>query len=175
MSFAISAEGIGETRYTPSVLQIDYRCHTDLCCTLLAPHPEEGCALLLGEWVSPGLLRLQTAWPCCNVWGRGGSEQQPVIGRRRRFLVDPREQFAAQRWARARHQRCLGVAHSHPASPAVPSHHDRLWGETEGLMLILSASVGLRAWWLHGDRTVDEIPIQLWDTHNHAGPIDAEC
>jgi hypothetical protein len=33
----------------------------------------------------------------------------------------------------------------------------------------------LRAWWLHGDRTVDEIPIQLWDTHNHAGPIDAEC
>ena len=42
-------------------------------------------------------------------------------------------------------------------------------------MLILSASVGLRAWWLHGDRTVDEILIQLWDTHNHAGPIDAEC
>jgi hypothetical protein len=35
-------------------------------------------------------------------------------------------------------------------------------------MLILSASFGLRAWWLHGDRSVDEIPIQLWETHNHA-------
>jgi hypothetical protein len=42
-------------------------------------------------------------------------------------------------------------------------------------MLILSASVGLRAWWLYGDRTVDEIPIQLWDTQNDEGPIDAEC
>jgi hypothetical protein len=35
-------------------------------------------------------------------------------------------------------------------------------------MLILSVSFGLRAWWLHGDHSVDEIPIQLWDTHNHA-------
>jgi hypothetical protein len=35
-------------------------------------------------------------------------------------------------------------------------------------MLILSASLGLRAWWLHGDRSVDEIPIQFWDTQNHA-------
>ena len=35
-------------------------------------------------------------------------------------------------------------------------------------MLILSASLGLRAWWLHGDRRVDEIPIQLWDTQHHA-------
>lgn len=175
MSFAVSAEGIGHKRSTPSMLHIDYRCHTDLRHTLLAPHPEEGCALLLGERVSSGVLRLQTAWPCCNVWGRGGSAQQPVMDRRSRFLVDPREQLAAQRWARARRQRCLGVAHSHPVSPAVPSQHDRLWGNVESLMLILSASFGLRAWWLHGDHSVDEIPIQPWDTHNHAGEIDAEC
>ena len=42
-------------------------------------------------------------------------------------------------------------------------------------MLILSASIGLRAWWMNGDRSVAEIPIQFWDTHNHAGPTDAEC
>ena len=82
--------------------------------------------------------------------------------------MDPREQLAAQRWARDRDQRCLGVAHSHPASDPMPSTHDRLWGEPESLMLILSVPLGLRAWWLHGDRSVDEIPIQLWDTHNHA-------
>ena len=97
------------------------------------------------------------------------------MDRRSRFLVDPREQLAAQRWARARRQRCLGVAHSHPVSPAVPSQHDRLWGNVESLMLILSASFGLRGWWLHGDHSVDEILIQHWDTHNHAGEIDAEC
>ena len=50
----------------------------------------------------------------------------------------------------------------------VPSPQDRRLGQTESLMLILSASLGLRAWWLHGDRSVDEIPIQLWDTQNHA-------
>ena len=100
--------------------------------------------------------------------GRGASGQQPVHDRRSRFLVDPREQLAAQRWARDRHQRCLGVAHSHPASAPVPSPQDRRLGQTESLMLILSASLGLRAWWLHGDRSVDEIPIQLWDTQNHA-------
>ena len=109
-----------------------------------------------------------TTWPCCNVWGRGASGQRPVHDRCRRFLVDPREQLAAQRWARDRHQHCLGVAHSHPASEPVPSPHDRQWGEAESVMLILSASLGLRAWWLHGDRSVDEIPIQLWDTHNDA-------
>ena len=65
-------------------------------------------------------------------------------------------------------QRCLGVAHSHPASEPLPSLHERRSGEAESLVLILSASLGLRAWWLHGDRSVDEIPIQLWDTRNHA-------
>ena len=50
----------------------------------------------------------------------------------------------------------------------MPSPHDRQWGEEESVMLILSASLGLRAWWLHGDRSVDEIPIHLWDTYNHA-------
>ena len=168
MSLAISAERIGAKRSTPSVLQIDHRCHTDLRRTLLAPHPEEGCALLLGQQASSGRLKLTTVWPCRNVWGRGRSVQQPVHDRRRRFLVDPREQLAAQCWARDRRQRCLGVAHSHPTSQPLPSHHDRRWGEVESLMLILSASDGLRAWWLHGDRSVDEIPIQLWDTHNHA-------
>ena len=166
-SFTISAERIGATGSTPSVLQIDHRCHTDLGRILLAPHPEEGCALLLGQRVSSERLSLTTVWPCCNVWGRG-TPGQHVHGRRTRFLVDPREQLAAQRWARDRHQRCLGVAHSHPASEPVPSPHDRRWGEAESLMLILSASLGLRAWWLHGDRSVDEISIQLWDTRNHA-------
>ncbi|QNI96312.1 putative metal-dependent ubiquitin isopeptidase [Synechococcus sp. RS9902] len=167
-SLTISAERIGATGSMPSVLQIDHRCHTDLHRILLAPHPEEGCALLLGQRTNSGCLRLTTTWPCCNVWGRGASGQQPIHDRRSRFLVDPREQLAAQRWARDRHQRCLGVAHSHPASAPVPSSRDRRLGQTESLMLILSASLGLRAWWLHGDRNVDEIPIQLWDTQNHA-------
>ena len=70
-------------------------------------------------------------WPCCDVLGRGASGQRPVHDRRSRFLVDPREQWAAQRWARDRHQRCLGGAPSHPASEPVPSPQDRRLGQTD--------------------------------------------
>ena len=99
MSLAISAERIGAKRSTPSVLWIDHRCHTDLRRTLLAPYPEEDCALLQGQRVSSERVSLTTVWPCCNVWGRGRPGQH-VHGRRRRFLVDPRLQLVAQRWAR---------------------------------------------------------------------------
>ena len=33
------------------------------------------------------------------------------------------------------------------------------------MLIDASGALGLRAWWLHGDRSRwDEIPIQLWDT-----------
>ena len=88
----------------------------------------EGCALLLGRRHDTE-LQLERIWPCCNSW-------QPPEQRRERFLLDPREQLQAQRWARERDLQVLGAAHSHPTSPAVPSSTDRelCFGPT--LMLI---------------------------------------
>jgi proteasome lid subunit RPN8/RPN11 len=123
--------------------------------------PDEGCALLLGRQVSAGsaprLLELALVWPCLNRW-------QPAAERRQRFLIDPREQLLAQRWARQRGVQVLGSAHSHPQSPAEPSATDLALAVAPTLMVIRSGLVGagpganlaeslagVGAWWLPGD------------------------
>ena len=123
--------------------------------------PEEGCALLLGKRLSAGpgagLLELALVWPCLNLW-------QPGAERRQRFLIDPREQLLAQRWARQRNVQVLGSAHSHPNSPAEPSATDLAMAVAPTLMVIRSGLVGpgvtgqspgplagLGAWSLPGD------------------------
>ena len=113
-----------------------------------AAMPAEGCALLLGRRLGHE-LELERIWPCCNSW-------QPADQRIARFLLDPREQLHAQRWAREHQLQVIGAAHSHPTSPAVPSSTDRelCFGPT--LMLIRTgletAQTSLlqawRAWWL---------------------------
>ena len=95
---------------------------------LRAAEPAEGCALLLGRHVEAD-LQLQQIWPCCNSW-------QPAEQRSKRFLLDPREQLQAQRWARDHQLQVIGAAHSHPTSPAVPSRTDRELCLGPTLMLI---------------------------------------
>ena len=113
---------------------------------LLAAAPREGCALLLGHHQGTSLL-LRRIWPCCNSW-------QPQEERQHRFLLDPREQLLAQRWARERQLQVLGAAHSHPSSEAVPSSSDLALSCGPALMVIRSGlpvaagTAALRAWWL---------------------------
>ena len=149
----------------PSKLLLRCGCLTILERTLLASWPEEGCALLIGSQGEGNSLRLDHVWPGCNRWGRQrdlqpwGAGETP--GRDSNFLLDPREQLAAQRWSRQHQQRIIGVAHSHPHSPPVPSAADRCRGVPHQLMLILSAQQGLRAWWLEEDRQVRPVPIDV--------------
>jgi len=142
---------------------------------LLAAAPLEGCALLLGRRHGTD-LELRRIWPCCNRW-------QPAEQRRQRFLLDPREQLQAQRWARQRDLLVLGAAHSHPTGPAVPSATDRQLCLGPTLMLIRSgltaggASGGAgalepwRAWWLPdaADQPARELPLRLAEGAGHLG------
>ena len=88
--------------------------------------------------------------------------------RETRFALDPREQIAAQRWARLHGLQVLGVCHSHPKTAPEPSTWDCAWAEPNQLMLILSGMRELRAWWLGADRHPLEIPIEVWENHIHA-------
>lgn len=119
--------------------------------------PEEGCALLLGTASAGRIWQLNQVWPCCNVW-------DPVTERRHRFALDPREQLAAQRWARERGERVIGVAHGHPGSDPMPSDVDCRLGTVETLMVICGGDGQLQAWWLRSDRRVMAVPIAVWDT-----------
>ena len=141
---------------TPATLHVDRHCLIVLERVLLAAAPQEGCALLLGRNADSALL-LERIWPCCNSW-------EPAIERQRRFLIDPREQLLAQRWARERDALVLGAAHSHPSSAAIPSARDLSLCCGPTLMLIRSGLHAadstrqpqpdrdliqpLRAWWL---------------------------
>ena len=151
---------------SPALLRLNLDWLTILVGVLAGAAPDEGCALLLGQRLqaAPGAdsLELGLVWPCLNIW-------EPKAERRRRFLIDPREQLLAQRWARQRGLQVLGSAHSHPASPAQPSATDLALAFAPTLLLIRSGLVaaaddppgplaGLGAWWLLGD---GEAPLAL--------------
>ncbi|MEM0996585.1 MAG: M67 family metallopeptidase [Bacteroidota bacterium] len=72
---------------------------------------------------------------CCgflygNDWEvRGIAEARPVTNskegdQRRRFSISPKDYMAAERYALEQGTTLLGVYHSHPNHPAIPSEHD---------------------------------------------------
>lgn len=79
------------------------------------------------------------------------------------YSLDPKEQFAALKTARAKGLSLLGVYHSHPATPARMSAEDiRLANDPDTLYLILSlVSGGLKAFTVDGDKKVNEVPVEI--------------
>ena len=153
----------------PSVLIMDLRRRTQLQQSLNAVYPEEGCALIIGHHLNVKQWLVDWIWPCCNVWQTNDSEMFSDLdhsdefgvaaGRRTRFAVDPREQLAAQIWARHQRLWIFGVAPSHPNGEATPSQQDLDWGLVDSLFLIQSRDGHQRAWWLDQNRDVVEILI----------------
>lgn len=158
----MSAERIDTAAIPPTLIRFHGGCLTVLRADLAAVAPEEGCALLLGSQAEDRSVSVQTIWPCRNVW------MQPQE-RYRRFALDPREQIAAQRWARTRALRVLGAAHSHPHSGHQPSENDRALADPKPITVILDASGTPAAWWLPPGQPVVSVPVQVWDTEMACG------
>jgi proteasome lid subunit RPN8/RPN11 len=80
---------------------------------LQTEYPHEGCGFFAGEDGDPRLVK---AWlPVRNV-----QEAQ----RERRFQIAPKDYLRAEQWADAAGLVLLGVYHSHPDHPAIPSVTD---------------------------------------------------
>jgi proteasome lid subunit RPN8/RPN11 len=77
-------------------------------------YPEEACGFLLGH-ESGDLRTITDAWPATNV---------SAENRKRRFVVDPIDYLRAEKKASAEELSLLGIYHSHPDHPAIPSEHD---------------------------------------------------
>ena len=144
--------------------------------SVLAVMPEEGCALLIGEKIESNLnqceniWRIHAIWPCCNIWAPDkasfcdGSNSKNAsdfkkLSRKNRFLLDPREQILAQRWARANCWEVLGDAHSHPQGKAIPSAIDRNTQLSPRLMVIVDSLRTVRSWWIENKPEIE--PIEL--------------
>lgn len=74
-------------------------------------------------------------WTTENAWSPETSDDyadtERVTSRRRRYAIAPLDLLKAQREARDRNLSVIGIYHSHPDNPAVPSQFDleRAWQE----------------------------------------------
>tara|TARA_Y100001968_G_C19444186_1_gene764306 strand:+ start:1268 stop:1783 length:516 start_codon:yes stop_codon:yes gene_type:complete len=149
---------------------------------LLAVSPEEGCALLIGDYCKEGkgknsaqnIWRVYFVWPCCNVFGRdhfankdffvqSSDHQVSDSCSKNRFLLDPFEQIHAQKWSREKSLKVLGTAHSHPTSDPIPSLIDLDLAPSEGLMVICDKRANLRAWWISNNREFSPKELEYLD------------
>ena len=111
-------------------------------------YPEECCGALLGRFVD-GVATVEVARPIANV---------REDGRRRRFLVDPRDYLEVEREADRRGLAVLGFYHSHPDHPAAPSDFDRrhAWPNLHYVIVAVEAGVPreMTSWLLSEDRSI---------------------
>ena len=117
-------------------------------------YPEECCGLLLGLLLRPLTpdrphKQVIKIWETVNAWTlEVGADLTAVIphlgkGKSDRFWIDPQDLLTAQRYASDHQIDIVGIYHSHPDHPAVPSESDRLLAWSAYSYLILSVQSGI--------------------------------
>ena len=96
------------------------------------PYPEESCGLLIGtiEGDHPRVIEVRETdnnWTPEMIEGfeNGRSSQHQHLSRKNRFSIDPSVLLQVQKEIRDRNWNIIGVYHSHPDHPAIPSACDR--------------------------------------------------
>ena len=100
-------------------ITIDPTVHEVIRAHLEAAYPEEGAGFLLGETDGDGSRRVLDVLPVSNARENGA--------RRTRYLITPLDTYEADLAAESRGLEIVGVFHSHPDVPNVPSEFDREW------------------------------------------------
>ena len=113
-------------------------------------YPYECCGFLLGEETA-GKVTVLELLPVDNT--HGGE-------RRRRFFIEPVSYMRAERTAIQKGLQLVGVYHSHPDHPAIPSEEDRTHALAGFRYPIVSVQKGktaeTRSWQLGEDRLFQE-------------------
>jgi proteasome lid subunit RPN8/RPN11 len=121
--------------------------------------PDECCGFLFGEEDQHG--------------NRSISKIQVVINakegdKRRRFVIAPLDYIRAEQYAEENNLLLLGVYHSHPNHPAIPSEHDRVAAQPYFSYIIVSVLAGkigpLRSWRLNDDTQFEEETVAIEQT-----------
>lgn len=113
-------------------------------------YPLEACGLLLGHF-SDGAVKASRVAQARNL-----NHDRPHD----RYLLDPADFVAADRAARGDGLEIIGIWHTHPNSPAVPSATDleAAWSGYSYLIVAVSSSgeTDMRSWRLEEDRFTEE-------------------
>lgn len=122
-------------------------------------YPEECCGLLLGN-LSSSLKTLIEVLPTENSWGEEATDafqgversQERKLSKRNRFSIAPKVMLEVQKNVRDRNLNIIGIYHSHPDHPAVPSEFDRAIAWQQYSYIIVSVQQGaacdLKSWTL---------------------------
>ncbi len=120
-------------------------------------YPEECCGLLLGR-VTGGVKTLVEVWPTDNAWSAEAEDNWPEekgLTERRRYAIRPADMLRAMKHGRDRTLEIIGIYHSHPDCPAVPSECDRTMAWPQYSYIIVSVQQGssedLRSWSLDAE------------------------
>jgi proteasome lid subunit RPN8/RPN11 len=127
-------------------------------------YPQECCGLLIGTIVEQSKTIAQL-WETENAWTEATAvqfnrdreiESSATFDRDRRYTIAPEDWLRAQKSARDRQLDIVGIYHSHPNSPAVPSEYDRVLAWPQYSYVIVS---------VHQGRAADLLSWQLDDCH----------
>ena len=110
-------------------------------------YPEEGCCILLGV-LENDIKVLKEAVPIKNV---------ASDNRKRRYLIDPKEYSSIEKEAAKNSLEIIGIAHSHPGHPSIPSEFDNQHAWPFFSYIIISVKSGksdtVKSWILKDDRS----------------------
>ena len=120
----------------------------------LRSFPDECCGFFFGNEI--GQERIIT-----NILTVDNSKEGD---KRRRFEIAPKDYLDAERFADENELQLLGVYHSHPNHPAVPSEHDRIAAQPYFSYIIISVKeneiADIRSWQLNENFMFEEETIE---------------
>jgi proteasome lid subunit RPN8/RPN11 len=132
----------------PHELVLTYAQWVVLCAEVERIAPEEACGLLAGQG-----SRIEAVIPVTNA-----------LHSQVRYRMDPAEQVKAFLEIERRGWELIGIYHSHPVGPDVPSQTDKAEAfYPESVYLILSGQTGrwqVRGFFIRNDQ-VDEVPVRI--------------
>lgn len=120
--------------------------------------PDECCGFLFGEEDREG-NRIISEIQVVNNAKEGD--------KRRRFLIAPLDYIRAEQYAEDNNLLLLGVYHSHPNHPAIPSEHDRVAAQPYFSYIIISVlerKIGpVRSWRLNDEVQFEEETVATFE------------
>ena len=113
--------------------------------------PDECCGFLYGQEQEDGTRIISVIRQVDNA--KPGDK-------RRRFEITPKDYMQAEEFALENNLSLLGIYHSHPGHPAIPSEHDRVAAQPYFSYVIISVVQGnidhTRSWRLNDDSLFEE-------------------
>lgn len=130
-----------------------------ICAHAQSTYPQECCGLLLGKLSQDGKILIE-AIATENVWSAQAVESFSQIdtkwqlseNKSTHYTIAPEEILRVQKESRDRHLDIIGIYHSHPDHPAIPSEFDRVCAWQAYSYIIVSVPQGkageLQSWCL---------------------------